>query len=778
MSELNVVGKSVKRYDALEKVTGKAPFVYDMFLPDMLWAKVLRSPYPHAKIIKIDTTEAEKLPGVVGILTAADLPKTNHGAGLIDEPTMAIDRVRFVGEPVVAVAAESEDIAQEALTLIDVEYEELPGVFDPEIAMQTNPPSIIHPDLRSYSFSPVVPPAFDDDKPNVYNHYKIRHGNLEAGFQQADVVIENRFTTAMMQHCQMEPHVAVARAEVNGDITVWTSAQTIYGIKQMLCDALQMSSSKVRVIVPYVGGGYGGKVEIKTEAIAVGLAMKTRRPVRFAFTREEVFTSASVRHPSVIYVKDGVKKDGTLVAREVKVILNGGAYSAYGYLTVRNASFGAVGTYKVPNFKLDSYGVYTNLPIGGAFRGFGSNQVCWAIECQMDRIADHLNIDPVELRRKNLLSEGEINVSGETTHSYGTKECLEKVVEEIGYNQPKGESKGPWKRGRGIGLANKYSIAPTSSCAIIKLHDDGYVELRTSADEMGQGSRTVLAQIAAEEFNVEFDKVKVVAGDTLITPYDQGSISSRTTYNTGNAVRLACEDAKRQLFKQAAKKLEAPPEKLETANGRVFVKGSPDRSIAFGDLFIPTMFASGKVLKQGAELLGKATWYQFASAEDKETGQGTRVVAFYIHGATGAEVEVNEETGEVRVIKAVSAFDMGKAINPELCEQQIEGGIGMGIGAALYEEMAFDNGAVLNPNFMDYKIPTSREIPGPSNVKSFIVEANHPDGPFGAKGIGEGVTISVGPAIQAAINDAVGIRLGDMPMTRERVFQALSRKKA
>ena len=778
MTDLNVVGQSVKRYDALEKVMGNAAFVFDMYLPDMLWSKVLRSPYPHAKIIKIDTTRAEQLPGVIGILTSADLPKTYHGAGLIDEPTMAIDRVRFVGEAVAAVAAETEDIAEEALTLIEVEYEELPAVFDPEISMQSKPPTVIHPDLFSYAYSPVVPPAFDADKPNVYNHYKIRHGNLEEGFKEADVIIENRFTTAMIQHCQMEPHVAVARAETNGDVTVWTSAQTIYGIKQMLCDALQMTSSKVRVIVPYVGGGYGGKVEIKTEAIAVGLALKTRRPVRLAFSREEVFTSATVRHPAVVYIKDGLKKDGKILAREVKVILNGGAYSEYGYLTVRNATFGAVGTYKIPHFKMDSYGVYTNLPIGGAFRGFGSNQVCWAIEGQMDRIAEQLKIDTMELRFKNLLQEGDINVSGETTHSYGAKECLEKVFDELGGYGITEKGQGPWKRGRGFALGNKYSIAPTASCAFIKLHDDGTVELRTSADEMGQGSRTVLAQIAAEEFKVGFDHVKVVAGDTLVTPYDQGSISSRTTYNTGNAVRLACQDAKRQLFEQSAKLLEAAPQDLDTANGRVFIKGAPDRSIAFNDLFIPTLFASGKVLQEGGELFGKATWYQYASDEDKDTGQGTRLVAFYIHGATGAEVEVNEETGEVRVVKAYSAFDMGKAINPKLCEQQIEGGIGMGIGSALYEEMVIDTGVVLNPNYMDYKIPTSREIPGPANAKAFIVEANHQEGPFGAKGLGEGVMIPVGPAIAAAVYDAVGVHLAEMPMTRERVLQAIKRKKA
>lgn len=776
MEELRVVGHSVKRLDAPEKVTGRAPYVYDMTLPNMLWAKVLRSPYPHARIVSIDTSAAEKLPGVAAVITAADLPRALHGTGLSDEPTMAVDRVRFVGEAVAAVAAETEEIAEEALTLIRVEYEELPAVFDPEEAMRPDPPAILHPDLSTYEYSPVVPPRFDPDRPNVYNHYKIRHGDVEEGFRQADIIVENRFTTAMIQHCQMEPHVCIARVETDGSLTVWTSAQTIYGIKQMLCDALQMPSSRVRVIVPYVGGGYGGKVEVKTEAIAAGLAMKTRRPVKLAFTREEVFTSATVRHPSVVYVKDGVKKDGTIVAREVTIILNGGAYSEYGYLTVRNAAFGAVGTYRIPNFKLDSYGVYTNLPIGGAFRGFGSNQVVWAIENQMDIVAEKLGMDPVEFRRRNLLKEGDINVSGEVTHSYGARECLEKVVEEIRYyEKPSQPPSGPWRRGKGVALGNKYSIAPTASCAFVKVHDDGTIEIRTSADEMGQGSRTVLAQIAAEEFKVSIDKVKVVAGDTLITPYDQGSISSRTTYNTGNAVRLACQDAKRQLFEHAAKLLEASPEDLETEDGKVFVRGVPEKFVRFCDLFIPTLFASGRVLKEGGEIFGKATWYQYATPEDPETGQGGRLVAFYIHGATGAEVEVNVETGEVRVIRICSAFDMGKAVNPKLCEGQMEGGIGMAIGSALYEEMVLDGGVVLNPNFMDYKIPTTMEIPGPSQVKCFIVEAPHREGPFGAKGLGEGVMIPCGPAIAAAVYDAIGVRIHDMPLSRERIWRALQK---
>ncbi|MCL5960163.1 MAG: molybdopterin-dependent oxidoreductase, partial [Chloroflexi bacterium] len=562
----------------------------------------------------------------------------------------------------------------------------------------------------------------------------------------------------------------------DGTITVWSSAQTIYGIKQMLCDALDVSSSKVRVIVPYVGGGFGGKVEIKTEAIAVALAQKSRRPVKVPFSREEVFVCATVRHPMVVYLKDGVKKDGTLVAREITMILNGGAYSEYGYLTTRNAAFGAVGSYKIPNFKLDSYGVYTNQPIGGAFRGFGSAQVIWAIEQQMDMLAEKLGLDPVEFRMKNALQEGDINVSGERAHSVGARECLRRAAEAIEWSTRTRNDGNVWKRGKGIALGNKYSIAPTASCAFVKVHDDETIEIRTSADEMGQGSRTVLGQMAAEEFKVGMGKIRVVAGDTSITPYDQGSISSRTTYNTGNAVRLACKDVKRQIFEKAAERLEASPDDLETAGGKVYVRGTPQRSLRFGDLFSPTLFAAGKFLDRGAEFLGKDTWYQMSTGEDPDTGQGGRLVAFYIHGAQAVEVEVNVETGEVRVDRIVSAYDMGRAVNPKLCEAQIEGGIGMGIGSALYEEMVLDNGTVLNPTFMDYKIPTTLEIPSGEKVKAMIVEAPHSEGPFGAKGLGEGVMIPTAPAIANAIYNAVGVRIHDLSITREKVLNALKQK--
>lgn len=773
MSELTVVGQSVKRLDSFEKVTGKAKYVMDMKLPAMLYGKILRSPYPHAKITSIDSAQAARLGGVKAVITGRDVPDRRFGIGVYDQHVLARERVLFAGDAVAAVAASTDEIAEVALGLIEVEYEELPAVFDAEEAASATPPVVLHPDLYSYQTSVVVRPRFDRERPNVHNHFKIRSGDIAKGFQGADLVVENRFTTAMIQHCQFEPHVSIAQVEGDGTITVWSSVQGLYMIKSALCDALGLPSSRVRIIAPYVGGGFGGKISIRTEPVSVLLARKTGRPVKVAFSREEVFTSANTRSPFTIYIKDGVKRDGTLVAREIRQYLNGGGYADYVYLVTRNSAFGAVGSYRVPNFKLDSYGVYTNLPMGGPFRGFGSSEILWAIESQMDLIAEKLGLDPLEIRLKNVLREGDVNVTGEKMHSVGAQECLRKAAEAIEWGKKPAAGQGPWRRGKGIAHGNKYSIAPTASCAYLKVHDDETIEVRMSADEMGQGVKTVMAQIAAEEFGLSVDRVRVIHGDTAFTPYDMGSVSSRSTYNTGNAVRLACQDAKHQLFAKAAVILEASPDDLETSKGQVYVRGAPERAVQIRDLFSPTMFASGKFLEEGGEIIGKATWYQPATPEDPETGQGERLCAFYIYGAQGAEVEVNTETGEVRVVRISGAFDVGRPINPKMCEAQIEGGVGMGIGSALYEEMVFDNGRLLNPTFMDYKIPTVMEIPTAQNVRPLIVEAPHREGPFGAKGVGEAVMTPSAPAIANAVYNAVGVRIKDLPITREKVLRAL-----
>jgi CO/xanthine dehydrogenase Mo-binding subunit len=780
MAELVVVGKSVPRVDALEKVTGKARFTVDIKLPHMLYGKLLRSSYPHARIISIDSSKAEELPGVRAVVTGKDMPARRHGNFIFDQYLPARDVVRFVGEPVAAVAADSLDIAEEALDLIEVQYEELPAIFDAEDAMGTDPPVIIHPDLFNYERTSVLTPHLDPPRPNVFQHFKIRKGNVEKGFQEADLIMESRFSRPRVQHCQMEPHVAVAQVESDGGLTVWVSTQSIYRCKSELSRMFSITMSKIRVISHYVGGGFGGKGQVRAEPYAVLLAMKTGKPVKVTFTREEVFIGTNTDSSSVVYIKDGVKKDGTLVAREMTIILTGGAYADYTPLVTRNCAFGAVGTYRIPNFKLDSYGVYVNEPIGGAYRGLGSQHPEWAIECHMDMIAAKLGIDPVEIRKKNILREGDENVVGEITHSIGTRECLEKVAEFIEWGKKPEEEGGPWRKGKGIAVGNKYSMAPTAVVAIVKVHEDGAVEVRHSAIEIGQGSDTVMAQIAAEELCVPIENVRVVNGDTAITPYDPGPSSSRCTYNTGNAVLLACQDVKRQIVEAAAERLKVPAKDLDFKEGKVFVKGGAE-AIAVSDLFRPFGAWGRGFLEKGGELLGKATWMQSYAPEDPETGQiapdlarmGQRLVAFYIHGAQASEVAVNVETGQVKILRMGGAFDMGQPINPKMCEGQMEGGQGQGIGGALYEELIMKNGMVVNPTFVDYKIPTIMDVPVGEAVMSSIAPAPHKDGPFGAKGVGEGTLIPTAPAIANAIYNAVGVRIKDLPITREKMLVSL-----
>ena len=786
MAAYSKVGVSVPRLDAIEKVTGRATYCTDLSFPGMLHGKVLRSSQAHAKIVYIDTSEAKRLRGVRAVITGQDVPVKRIGGYIKDQHMLARTTVRYVGDPVAAVAADTPEIAEKAIKLIKVEYQSLPAVFDLEAAWSKNPPVVIHPDLPKYDAiqgrkGQGLFRRLNPDRPNVCNHHKIRHGDVLKGFQEADIVIENKFSAARIQHCPFEPHVCIAKVETDGGITIWAGRQSIYRVRGYLCSAFELPPSKVRVISShYIGGGFGNKADLLVEPIASLLAMKTERPVRLVFSREEMFTSGGTRIPMVVHIKDGARKDGTLVAREIKALLNVGAYAGSGAIITRNCCFGAVGSYRIPNFKMDSYGVYVNETIVTPFRGFGTSQILWAIESHMDMLADKLGLDAVSLRQKNLLEEGEVNVNGEIVHSIGAKECLAQVAEHIEWNRKAPESKGYWRRGKGLAVGNKYSVAPTDAVAIVKVWEDGTVEIRHSADEMGQGVNTVLAQIAAEEFQIEMDKTKVVWGDTSSTPhFPHGSTSHRTTYELGKAVYLACQNAKQQLFDIAAEKLKTSPDGLVTEKGRVFVKLDPSVSVT-----IPELFTDGYVEK-GGEILGKDIWIQHYAPEDPETGQidpelakkGLRQAAFYGHSAQAVEVAVNTATGEVKILKAFAATDMGFPINPKMCEQQMEGGLCMGIGSALYEEMKMHNGEVLNPNWRDYKIPVAVNLPRLENFWTSMAPAPHKDGPYGAKGAGETQMTPSAPAIGNAIFNAVGIRIKDLPMTRERIFRKLKEKK-
>ena len=596
----------------------------------------------------------------------------------------------------------------------------------------------------------------------------------EKGFQEADLVVENRFSVPRIQHCPLETDRADAWVEPDETLVVRTSTQGYSRTPQALADLFGLPVSKVRVLAPYVGGAFGARLGSWTslEVIASLLAMKSGRMVRLVSTREEQFIDSRHRPAIIIYIKDGVKRDGTLLARQMRVVVDAGRHSHMSMVVVRNSSFGAVGTYRIPNFKLDSYGVYTNNPLCGPYRGVGTPELTWAIEQQMNIMAERLGVDPVEIRKKNILREGEKDVCGQTTHSIGVRECLEKIAQWIDWGKKPRDGEGSWRIGKGIAIGNKYTMGATSSVAIAKVHPDGTIEIRHGNDEIGQGINTVVAQIAAEEFGVSVDKVRVVRGDTAFCPYDFGAVSSRSAFHTGNAVQRACQDAKRQIFDMAAGKLGVNVADLEIRKGKVYVRGVSGNYVAISDLF-----SYDGVPLEGGEVLGTGTYRGSIILENPETGQSDKMVMYYSHAAAAVEVAVNVETGEVKILRIGGAYDMGTAINPKMAEAQMEGGLVQGIGSALLEKLVIDKGVVCNPSFMDYKIPCSTDVPANENLKAIIVEVPHSEGPFGAKGLGELTRVPVAPAIANAVHGAIGVRVKDSPISREKILDGIYAQK-
>jgi len=780
----SIVGKSVPRVDGPDKVTGKARFATEegIGLPGMLYGKVLHSPYAHARILSIDITRAERLPGVVKVLTSKDVPAIRVGAYFLhDRYLFCRHTVRFIGDPVAAVAADTVETAEEALDLIKVEYEELPAIFDPEEAMKPDCPVVIHPDLASYDRPTYKYLGEDLPGPNVHTRFRIRKGNVAEGFAQADLIVENRYAAKRVVQGMLEPYNAVVSVGSDGIITVWACAHCMYNrIQYIVSKILDVPRSRIRVRSAYVGGNFGSGE--RASRYAAVLAMKTGKPVKLVFTREEVFIDGFNRLPQIIYIRDGVKRDGTLLAREVRVIANSGAYSDYTPLILRNGMF-CFSMYRTPNFKLDAYCVYTNEPTSGAMRGLGNEQPINAMEQQIDILAEKLGLDAVAIRQQNLITEGEEDIRGEITHSIGVGECLDKVAHWISWGESSREPiTSDWKVGKGLALGNKYSQIDTAAAAYVKVHMDGTVELRHGSDEVGQGANTVLAQIVAEQFKVPMEKVRVTWGDTDLTAYDFGAGSSGTTFKTGNALVRACEDAKRQMFALAAPRLGADPAELETKDGKIYVKYFPEREIPVSDLFIPSApGAMGTLmlatcLPQGGEILGKGTWFGKPSTENVATGQGKKLTAFYGYTAQAAEVAVDTQTGIVKILRFASAFDMGQPINPKLCEGQMEGGMVMGIGTALWEQMIMDKGRVLNPNFLDYQMPPLSSIPSGEKAASFIASALHQEGPYGAKGVGEAAMTAATPAIANAVYNAIGVRLMHTPFNPEEILKALQEK--
>jgi CO/xanthine dehydrogenase Mo-binding subunit len=759
---LQVVGTSATRVEGIEKVTGEALYTGDIELPGMVYAKILRSPLPHARVVRIDKQRAERTPGVLTVLTRDDLVGINYVYGSIykDQSIVALDRVRYVGDPVVAVAAESEDAAEEALALVDVEYEDLPAVTDIEAAIASGAP-LVHEkasaagELRAATYD--VPEKFKGT--NICYHFGYRRGDVEEGFKRSAHVFEDTLRFQKVQHYSLEPHVNIS-SFAGGRLTVWSSSQDPFNLRENLAGIFGLPLSRVRVIVPYVGGGYGGKLYVKCEPISAALSWRLQRPVRLALSVGESFKTIT-RHPARIRIKSGLTRDGRLLARECEVYLDTGAYADAGPRVAQKAGYRSLGPYRVPHAEINAYCVYTNTVPAGAFRGFGAVQVAWAYESHMDAIAERLGMDPLELRRKNLLKKGEVYTAGDTPIDCDLEQGLVKVAQALGWR--KGRSKP--NTGKGLSCCIKdaggtYKVAGTT----VKVSADGSVVLLTGTVEVGQGARTALSQVVAEELAVPMDRIAVAQLDTDVTPYDVSTSASSSMTVMGLAVQRAAQDAKKQLLRAAAKVMGAAVGKLSLRDGTVH--GPAGKSLPYGKV-MTQCYGS-----RAAEIIGRGL-YRDKRSKKAVLGSPT---TFWEVGWGGAEVHVDPETGAIQVLKYFSVADAGKAINPTQCIGQDDGGIVFGLGHTLYEEMIYEDGQLLNPNLVDYRVPTFRHLP--KELTSVLLQNANGPGPFGSKGMGEGGLLPVASAIANAVAQATGVRIYDLPLTPAKVWRALESKKA
>ena len=757
----------------LAKVTGAVNYAPDLVLPRMLYAKALRSPYPHAKLLRVDANKAQMFPGVVAVITHNDLTGLNPYFGPVvdDQPVVATDRVRHVGEVVALIAAESREIAEEALELIEVDYQELPAVFDLLEAAKPGAP-VLH-EQRNETNAGVHREEFNFELGgNVCSVFRVADGNIQKGFQEAEEIFENTYVLPPVQHGHIEPHAATAYWEPEGKLVVHSASQNPSGVQEQLAHIFDLPENKVRVIVPILGGGYGGKTHARLEPALALLARKARRPVQWVLTRDEVFLTGR-RYGALVKIKTGVKRDGVIVARQVEVFYEIGAYALNGPVNAKTGCYVSSGPYNIPNRSLSTYSVYTNLPPTGPFRGVGVSHVCWAYESEMDDIARRLGLDPLALRLKHLVKEGDVFVTGEKLVSVGITDCLERAAAAIGWNGKEEQSTpahgNNLVRGKGLAVTIKSTTTPTTSSANVRLNADGSAILLTSSVDMGQGALTSLAQIVGDELGLPFENVSVSLPDTDITPYDKSTSSSRTTFHMGQAAQKAAREIRNQLLEVGAKKLEARIEDLELREGGLSVRGVPDKHLSITDIFKARFGSSVGSIFGG---------YCFKSEGglNPKTGKG-KAAAFWFFSACGVEVEVDIETGKVRVLNIVTAVDVGKAIHPKQCGLQNEGSMLSGMGSALFEEMLYDNGQPINSSFLEYMLPSMEDHP--LEFHSVLVETPHPEGPFGAKGMGEAALPSVAPAIGNAIANALGgIRIRDLPIKPDKIVAMLNAGKA
>jgi 4-hydroxybenzoyl-CoA reductase subunit alpha len=767
MGEYEIIGKCFPKVDARQKATGQAKYAADYSLPGMLWCKVVRSPYAHAKILNIDTSLAERLPGVKAVVTGKDFNGWTWGwmPATRDEPPLAVDKVRYQYEAVAAVAAINEDIAEEAAELIKVEYEELPGVYDPEDALLEGAPKV-----------------HDYVKNNISVEYHWEFGDVEKAFAESYIVREDRFRTSRAITGFLEPPASLAYYDPSGYITVWAAKQSPYFHYRHLASCFKLPLSRIRIIQPFIGGGFGGTKNdsVAGDFCAVMLSKKTGKPVKFVYTQEEVFTTCRRRHSMIVYNKMGVKKDGTLTAIHSRVIADGGAYTAIGPLTMYLTGFATTLPYKLPNFKHDVYRVFTNTPVGAAMRGHGVTHTRFACEVQMDMIAEELGIDPVEIRLKNAIENPKPGSVYETVNKVrlktcGIKEAIKAVSEDPIWKErdkiPKKNDSISW--GVGISAASYLTgarqMGHQACSAIIKICEDGSVNLITGATDCGQGSDTLLSMIAAEELGIRLEDIDIKRVDTLYTPVDPGSYGSRVTVLAGQATKKAAADAKKKLLELAAKHLGVKPTDIEIKQGTAYIKSEPGKTMPFRKLAQIASYS-----ETGAVIIGNGYSDYGLEHYDFNTGIGNGGTSYSFTAQT-AKVGVDMETGKIKVTDFVIAHDCGRPLHPTNVEGQNEGGAIQGLGQTIYEDFIIDNkGKTLNSTFLDYKMPRSTDVP---KIKVIDIITDDPDGPFGAKEASEGSIVSTPPAVVSALHDATGIWFKELPVTPEKIIKALKEKK-
>ena len=766
-----LIGQSLPRVDAHDKVTGAAIFADDVqFGPGLLYARIKRSPHPHALIKSIDTSRAQALPGVKAVVTGDDFPGY-IGLYLQDRHIFCRDRVRYVGEAVAGVAAINEEIAEQAVALIEVEYELLEPVFDAEFGASSAAP-LIHPDLGNYEFAPFI---FPKPGTNISNHFKIRKGDVARAWAECAAIVEHKYHIPHVQHVPIEPHVAVAKMDETGEVILWGSSQSPFAQRNLIAKALGISQSKIRVIAPYVGGGFGCKAGVSMEALAVAIAMKTKgRAVKLRLTREEEFYTTFVRQGLTANIKLGCDPNGNLVAMENRLYWDGGASTEYGVNIARAGGYSSSGPYEVPHVNTDSYCVYTNHPVGGAMRGFGMPELHAGLEQCIDELAQEVGLDPVEFRRLNCLKTGSVLVTGSKMHPTGLSDCIDQTAKAIDWGKKSPPSAPNKRRGKGLAIMWKAPAMPPNagSSAWLELNEDGTVTLGLGGQEIGQGTFSIMAQMAAAKLGIPYDWVQVAKPiDTQYSPYEWQTVASRLTWSMGNAVVNAAADARQQILDTVAEVWDEDPADLDIVRGEV-ISYKSEEAVPLKDIVIyglPKPDGSGWL---GGPIVGRGKFMPtYVTGLDPETGQGERAVVHYTTGAQAVEVEVDLETGQVVVIRGAAAFDAGKAINPDLVKAQIEGGFVQGISTALFESLQLEQGVLQNPSFVDYRIATSADAP--ADLDSLIVEIPQDDGPWGARGVGEHPMVPTIPAIANAIYDAVGVRVGAPPFTAEKVYLAM-----